>query len=214
MMFARLYWPGPPMTNILFFITSMLVCCSSDPPENEVLMLDRSSVILGTTPIPLLLRRSHTGVLILRSYVVSTVRQLGRISEIYLQRRLILVNVGVTVPCTVFLPPLSLYDAHDDFPPCSISSFLPPSTTLRKYQRTALATATEELGAIYCSIVSFANTDEHTDEDIQEIVQSLIAVRAKLKRSLMLKQNIVFEVRQRNLGGEFNKLLIFLHSSH
>ena len=60
-------------------------------------MLDRSSVILGTTPIPFLLRRSHTGVLILRSYVVSTVRQLGRISEIYLQRRLILVNVGVTV---------------------------------------------------------------------------------------------------------------------
>ena len=98
-------------------------------------------------------------------------------------------------------------------PLCSISSFLPPSTTLRKYQRTALATATEELGAIYCSIVSFANTDEHTDEDIQEIVQSLIAVRAKLKRSLMLKQNIVFEVRQRNLGGEFNKSLIFLHSS-
>ena len=81
------------------------------------------------------------------------------------------------------------------FPLCSIFSFLPPSTTLRKYQRSALATATEELGAIYCSIVSFANTGEHTDEDIQEIVQSLIAVRAKLKRSLVLKQNIVFEVR-------------------
>ena len=25
MMFGRLYWPGPPMTNILFFVTAMLV---------------------------------------------------------------------------------------------------------------------------------------------------------------------------------------------
>jgi len=78
---------------------------------------------------------------------------------------------------------------------CSLFSFLPPSTTLRKYQRSTLATGGEEIGAIYCSIVSFANTGEHTDEDIKEIVQSLIAVRAKLKRSLVLKQNIIFEVR-------------------
>ena len=97
MMFARLYWPGPPMTNILFFITSMLVCCSPDPLENEVLTLARLSVILGTTLIPFLLRRSRIGVLILLSYVVSMIRQLGRISEIYLQRRLILVSIGVTV---------------------------------------------------------------------------------------------------------------------
>lgn len=81
------------------------------------------------------------------------------------------------------------------FIPCSVFSFLPPSTTLRKYQRSMLATASGELGAIYCSIVSFANTGEHTDQDIQEIVQGLVAIRAKLKRSLVLKQNIIFEVR-------------------
>ena len=154
MMFARLYWPGPPMTNISFFITSMPVCCSSDPPENEVLMRDRSSVILGTTPIPLLLRRSHTGVLILRSYVVSAVRQLGRISEIYLQtfdprERW---SYGSLVRSFCLLYRFMMLTTIS--PLCSISSFLPPSTTLRKYQRTALATATEELGAIYCSIVS------------------------------------------------------------
>jgi len=88
-------------------------------------------------------------------------------------------------------------------------SFLPPSTTLRKYQRSALATASGELGAIYCSIVSFANTGEHTNEDVQEIVQSLIAVRAKLKRSLVLKQNIVFEfsLRGRWPAERYQKIL-------
>ena len=28
MMFGRIYWPGPPMTNILFFVTAMLVSTS------------------------------------------------------------------------------------------------------------------------------------------------------------------------------------------
>ena len=95
----------------------------------------------------------------------------------------------------------SFHGVDSNFFPCSLFSFLPPSTTLRKYQRSALATATGELGAIYCSIVSFANTGEHTDADTQEIVQSLIAIRAKLKRSLVLKQNIVFEVRWCRLWG-------------
>ena len=27
MMFGRLYWPGPPMANVLFFITAVLVGC-------------------------------------------------------------------------------------------------------------------------------------------------------------------------------------------
>lgn len=34
----------------------------------------------------------------------------------------------------------------------------------------------------------------HNSEETQEIVQSLLAVRAKLKRSLVLKTNIMYEV--------------------
>lgn len=75
----------------------------------------------------------------------------------------------------------------------SLFSFLPPSTTLRRYQRTSLATTVSEIGSIYCSILSFANSRQ--TENTQEIVQSLIAIRAKLKRSLVLKTNIIYEVR-------------------
>jgi len=154
MMFGRLYWSGPPMTNILFFVTAMLVLGYS---------------WYNTHPIP-----------------PSTFPHWGVDLAI---RRLVLVAVGVAA--------------------AFIFSFLPPTTTLRKYQRTALATATGELGAIYCSIVSFANTGEHTDQDIQEIVQSLIAIRAKLKRSLVLKQNIIFEfsLRGRWPAERYQKIL-------
>lgn len=42
----------------------------------------------------------------------------------------------------------------------------------------------------------------HNSEETQEIVQSLLAVRAKLKRSLVLKTNIMYEVSIRFfLGG-------------
>jgi len=67
MMFGRLYWPGPPMTNILFFVTAMLVSGSTIALETWMLTLTRSSVTLGTTRTHFLLRRSRTGVLILRS---------------------------------------------------------------------------------------------------------------------------------------------------
>ncbi|KAF8991841.1 hypothetical protein BDQ17DRAFT_1413587 [Cyathus striatus] len=72
-----------------------------------------------------------------------------------------------------------------------IISFLPPSTTLRKYQRNLLATSSQELGAIYCSIISFANA--HDEHEIQDIVTSLIAVRSKLNRSIFMKANVVYE---------------------
>ncbi|KAH9924008.1 uncharacterized protein B0H18DRAFT_1120090 [Fomitopsis serialis] len=74
-----------------------------------------------------------------------------------------------------------------------IFSLLPPSTTLRKYQRTMLSTTTAELGSVYCSIVSFANTRGRHDVNRGEIVQALIAIRMKLKRSVMLKTNIIYE---------------------
>ena len=57
-----------------------------------------------------------------------------------------------------------------------------------------MSTTVSELGAVYCSIVSFANTREHQEIARSEIVQSLVAIRLKLKRSLVLKTNIVYEV--------------------
>jgi hypothetical protein len=90
----------------------------------------------------------------------------------------------------------------------SIFSYLPPSTTLRAYQRHSLATTGAELGTLYCSIVSFTSRAAHDAplgadraQDTAEIVRALIAVRAKLKRSLLLKTNIVYEVRGRGVCG-------------
>lgn len=74
----------------------------------------------------------------------------------------------------------------------SIVSFLPPSTTIRRYQRRLLSTTCSELGTIYCAIVSYANT--HRESEVQEIITSLIAIRSKLKRSLVLRTNVIYEV--------------------
>ncbi|KAG6862124.1 hypothetical protein C0995_005936 [Termitomyces sp. Mi166 len=72
-----------------------------------------------------------------------------------------------------------------------IASFLPPATTIRRYQRNVLATACSEIGAIYCSIVGFANYKR--EEDVHEINTSLSAIRAKLIRSKVLRANAVYE---------------------
>jgi hypothetical protein len=74
----------------------------------------------------------------------------------------------------------------------SIFSFLPPSTTLRGYQRQSLATTTSEIGSVYCSIVSYASSPHA--EDPQHVIQSLIAIRLKLKRSIVLRANTIYEV--------------------
>jgi hypothetical protein len=54
MMFGRLYWPGPPMTNILFFVTAALV--SSYPKSCQENGVDVYQVIgyswYNTHPIP------------------------------------------------------------------------------------------------------------------------------------------------------------------
>lgn len=76
----------------------------------------------------------------------------------------------------------------------SIVSFLPPATTIRRYQRQLLSTTCGELGSIYCSIISFANTRH--EKEVQEIITSLIAIRSKLKRSVVLRQNVIYEVFQ------------------
>jgi len=83
----------------------------------------------------------------------------------------------------------------------SIVSFLPPSTTIRRYQRRLLSTTCGELGSIYCAVVSYANT--HQESEVQEIITSLIAIRSKLRRSLVLRTNVIYEVYIYFLGYMF-----------
>ncbi|EJF58526.1 hypothetical protein DICSQDRAFT_66814 [Dichomitus squalens LYAD-421 SS1] len=134
--FWRLYWPVPPMTNIIFFVTAGLVVGFSWQNNHTILPFHYQGWGVAW-------------------------------------RRFVLVVCGVVA--------------------AFLFSFLPPSTTLRKYQRTMMSTTVAELGAVYCSIVSFANTREHPEVSRAEITQSLVAIRLKLKRSIILKTNIVYE---------------------
>ncbi|KAL4245332.1 hypothetical protein ABKN59_008325 [Abortiporus biennis] len=134
--FARLYWSGPPMTNIIFFVTTALVIGYSWQNTHFPVGFSAWGWELAW-------------------------------------RRFILVVAGVTA--------------------AFLFSFLPPSTTLRSYQRRMMSTTVSELGSVYCSIVSFANTRNHSEADKSPIIQSLIAIRLKLKRSLVLRRNVVYE---------------------
>ncbi|KAH7905721.1 hypothetical protein BJ138DRAFT_1130340 [Hygrophoropsis aurantiaca] len=133
--FARLYWPVPPMTNLILFVTSALVIGYS---------YQDTHLTIPSSP----------------GWGIDVA-----------WRRFVLVTIGVVA--------------------AGIFSFFPPSTTIRSYQRRTLATTAAELGAIYCSVVSFANTQK--DADVQLIVQSLLAIRSKLNRSVILKANVVYE---------------------
>ncbi|KAG5730014.1 hypothetical protein E4T56_gene20195 [Termitomyces sp. T112] len=137
--FARLYWPGPPMTIIVLGVTCMLVIGYSYQDVHQ---------ILPGTP----------------GYGFSVA-----------WRRFVLVVVGVFA--------------------AFIASFLPPATTIRRYQRSVLATTCAEIGAIYCAIVSFA--DHKRANDIHEINLSLSAIRAKLIRSKVVRTNAVYELSLR-----------------
>ncbi|KAH7923390.1 hypothetical protein BV22DRAFT_1196761 [Leucogyrophana mollusca] len=128
--FARLYWPVPPMTNLIFFVIGY--------SYQDTHLVTPSSPGWGIDVA---------------------------------WRRFVLVTIGVTA--------------------AGIFSYFPPSTTIRSYQRRTLATTSAEIGAIYCSVVSFANT--HRDADTQQIVQSLLAIRSKLNRSIVLKTNVIYE---------------------
>ncbi|KAI0770884.1 hypothetical protein BD413DRAFT_553337 [Trametes elegans] len=150
--FWRLYWPVPPMTNIILWVTTALVVGFSWQNTHTVLPFRFMGWQLAW-------------------------------------RRFVLVVCGVTA--------------------AFLFSFLPPSTTLRKYQRKTMSTTVSELGAVYCSIVSFANTREHQEIARGEIVQSLVAIRFKLKRSMVLKTNIVYEfsLRGRWPSNRYQKIL-------
>ncbi|KAL1742869.1 hypothetical protein HDZ31DRAFT_42289 [Schizophyllum fasciatum] len=148
--YARLHWPGPPISSAIFFVTVMLVIAYS-----------------------------------YRNTWISLPGSPGFGIEIA-WRRFVLVTCGVFA--------------------AFIFSFLPPSTTIRRLQRRTLATTCFEIGAIFCSIVSFANAPG--DVDTQEIVTSLIAIRSKLKRSITRSQNVTYEFSLRGKwpAERYNKI--------
>ncbi|KAI0271253.1 hypothetical protein BC834DRAFT_432593 [Gloeopeniophorella convolvens] len=149
--YARLYWPGPPMTNIIFFATTALVIGFSWQNTHF-----------------------HFGKFLYYGIDLAW-------------RRFVLVSAGVTA--------------------AFIFSFLPPSTTLRRYQRHTFATAVTEIGSVYCSIVSYASAPD--TEDPQHVIQSLIAIRLKLRRSIVLRTNIIYEfsLRGRWPAERYQKIL-------
>ncbi|KAF8550186.1 hypothetical protein OG21DRAFT_1469052 [Imleria badia] len=133
--FARLYWPVPPMTNLIIWVTAALVFGYSYQDTH-----------LASPSSP--------------GYGIDVA-----------WRRFVLVTIGVVA--------------------AGILSFLPPSTTIRLYERKTLATAATEIGSTYCSVISFANTRKEGETAV--IVQHLLAILSKLKRSLVLKENVVYE---------------------
>ncbi|KZS91708.1 hypothetical protein SISNIDRAFT_442962 [Sistotremastrum niveocremeum HHB9708] len=151
LMFARLYYPAPPMTLILFTVTTVLVVGYSWQ-DNHITTPGSPGTSVHFSDVP------HGGF----GWNVAW-------------RRFLLVTIGVS---SAF-----------------IFSLLPPSTTLRRYQRTTYATTTSEIGSLCCSIVSFANTQRQ--DRTPDILKSLIAIRAKLKRSLLIQTNIDYEISLR-----------------
>ncbi|KAN0123038.1 Protein of unknown function (DUF2422) domain containing protein [Russula decolorans] len=149
--YGRLYWPGPSVSNMIFFTTTALVIGYSWQNTHY-----------------------HFGEFLYYGINLAW-------------RRFVLVCVGVFA--------------------AFIFSFLPPSTTLRGYQRQSLATTASEIGSVYCSIVSYA-TSPHM-EDPQNVIQSLIATRLKLKRSIALSANIIYEfsLRGRWPAERYQKIL-------
>ncbi|KAF8431956.1 hypothetical protein L210DRAFT_3650787 [Boletus edulis BED1] len=133
--FFRLYWPVPPMTNLIIWVTTALVVGYS---WQDTHLPPASSPGYGIT---------------------------------IAWKRFVLVVVGVLAASTF--------------------SFLPPSTTIRLYERKTLSTATAEIGSVYCSIISFAHTKREGETAV--IVQRLLAILNKLKRSIMLKENAMYE---------------------
>ncbi|KAI5115077.1 hypothetical protein M0805_006708, partial [Coniferiporia weirii] len=85
--------------------------------------------------------------------------------------RFLLVTIGVTV--------------------AFLFSFLPPSTTLRRYLRTTYATTAQQLGQAYCDVVSYATVPD--DPGTARLVKELIAIRFKLNRGRALMANVAYE---------------------
>jgi hypothetical protein len=194
--FGRLYWPGPPVPNMIFFTTTALV--SINPRQSASALT--AAPILGNRLFVAEYSLPHWGVFVLWDKPC-----LGRWPPVWPSTSLTMSALVIEAVCSrvcrgiicVVSSIVTFRRPHQSSPFCSIFSFLPPSTTLRGYQRQSLATTASEIGTVYCSIVSYA-TSSHT-EDSQNVIQNLIAIRLKLKRSIVLRANIIYEV-----GGDLD----------
>lgn len=74
--------------------------------------------------------------------------------------------------------------------------------TLRGYVRVAYSTTIEQLGQIYCDIVSFATTHNHPEN--QSIIKNLVAIRMKLRRVAVLADNVAYEVNSYSFHAKRN----------
>ncbi|KAJ3758691.1 hypothetical protein EV360DRAFT_43339 [Lentinula raphanica] len=100
-----------------------------------------------------------------------------------------------------------------------VFSFFPPAFTLRRYQRTTLATTCAELGVIYCAVLSLPNANSSSNknntgdhdpatqtlghsEETHAIVARLIAIRGKLGRLKAGKVNVKYEISLRGKWPE------------
>ncbi|KAJ7685439.1 hypothetical protein DFH06DRAFT_968491 [Mycena polygramma] len=137
--YGRLYWPGPPMRMLVFFITSILVVGYSY--QDQYIRLPGNPGF---------------------GWEVAW-------------RRFILVTAGVVA--------------------AGFFSLLPPSTTIRRYERMTMATTASEIGTMYCDVISYANIRQGMDP--QDIVTGLIAIRSKILRSITLKSNAIYEFSMR-----------------
>jgi len=86
-------------------------------------------------------------------------------------RRFLLVTIGVTF--------------------ASLFSFLPPSKTIRRHLRTTYATTVNQIGHLYCEVISYAMIND--EDKTSEIARDLVAVRMKLSRSRALSRNVIYE---------------------
>lgn len=79
--------------------------------------------------------------------------------------------------------------------PSSIFSFLPPATTVRRYQRSGQSTVTVELGTIFCSVISIASSRDKTRQPA--LVKDLVLIRSKIRKFKAQASHAAYEVSLR-----------------
>ncbi|UZJ51414.1 hypothetical protein CBS101457_000734 [Exobasidium rhododendri] len=72
-----------------------------------------------------------------------------------------------------------------------VMAVLPPSSSMRSYFRLSHATAIEEIGGMYCQVVTLAATPSSVES--KEAINHLIAIRGKVRRLMALKLTISYE---------------------
>ena len=184
--YARLYSPITPMINLIFFVTIILVCVRLIRwPFAELFDVGNwifvPGFLTGASWFAWIWLHRSLGKTSLWFHCSTLTPLVAPLCACQHWRFCSLVRIESQAK-------LYVWQRHSH----SIVSLLPPSTTIREYQRNLLSTTSSELGSVYCSILSFANTKR--ESEVQEILSSLIALRNKLKKSTALRANVGYEV--------------------